>query len=263
MRLSDVLSKTPQNDYVQVDGFLLGKQGIIGQQVDLSVGEVMLNYFCSRCEDIRTFTSKSKLCCIFVNRQIISIDCVMACGCGADVQVWFLVECNSDICGQAPRVKILKRSEKLSDTVKINSNRYGEFSPLLDMAERAYRDGLGAGAIVYLRKAFEKITTQTANEAGISTTTRGKRKNFKELLKEVDTQCSIIPREFSANSYRLFGELSNVVHGDYNEELGLNKFEAFHRLVVGVLENVRNSEELKEAIGALGWIDNVIGEENE
>ena len=46
-----------------------------------------------------------------------------------------------------------------------------------------------------------------------------------------------------------------MVHGEYDEELGLRKFEPQNRLVVGVLENVKNKEELKEAIGALGWED--------
>ena len=60
MRLSDVLSKPPQNEYLQVDGFLQGKKGSIGQQVTLSVGNIALNYFCSRCDDLRTYYSKRK-----------------------------------------------------------------------------------------------------------------------------------------------------------------------------------------------------------
>ena len=46
--------------------------------------------------------------------------------------------------------------------VRINDNRYGEFTPLLDKAMQAYTDGLGAGAVVYLRKIFEKITVKAA-----------------------------------------------------------------------------------------------------
>ena len=257
MRLSAVLSKPPLNEYIQVDHFLLNKMGKTGQQVDLDIGQIMLNYYCSNCEDLRTFTSKGKISCIFVNKQIISIDTVLACGCGADAQVWFLVECDDDICDIAPNVKIIKRSEKLSDAVKINTNNYGAYTELLDKAEKAYREGLGAGSIVYLRKAFEKITIDTANIAGISFNSypTGNPKNFSELLRKVDAKCSIIPREFSADSYRLFRELSSVVHGEYDEELGLRKFEPLNRLVVGVLENVKNKEELKEAIGALGWED--------
>ncbi|SCP99558.1 hypothetical protein [Anaerobium acetethylicum] len=256
MRLSDILSKAPQKEFVQIDGFLVNKKGNMGQQVSLSVGNVMLNYFCSRCDDVRTFTSRGNICCVFANKQIVSIDCVMTCGCGTSVQVWFLVESDDDICGQTPRVRILKRSERLSDLVKINDAKYGDFSELLEKSGRANRDQLGAGAMVYLRKIFEQITLKTAKAAEISTTNvKGKRKTFKDLLKEVDNQCSIIPREFSENGYMLFSELSEIVHGEYNEELALLKYESLHRLIVGVLDNVKNNEELMNAIGSLGWND--------
>lgn len=257
MRLSDILSKPPKDDYIQIDGFLQNKKGTVGQKVDLAVGQVMLNYYCTNCEDLRTFSSCGKLSCIFVNDHIISIDCVLTCGCGASVQVWFLVEGQEKITSQAPQVRIIRRSERLSNTVKINSARYGDFSILLDKAEQAYRDGLGAGAIVYLRKVFEKITVQTANAIGIEYAKYdgGNPKNFSELLKKVDAQCSIIPKEFSSDGYRLFRELSGVVHGEYDEALGLSKFEPLHRLVIGILENVRNSVELEEAKKTLGWCE--------
>jgi hypothetical protein len=265
MRLSDILSKSPQKEYLQVDGFLLNKKGIIGQQVILSVGKVMLNYYCTRCENERTFTSKGKLSCVFVNEHIVSIDCVMACGCGTNVEVWFLVECEETICGQAPKVRILKRSERLSDDVRIIDQPYGDYSLLLDRAERAYRDGLGAGSIVYLRKAFEKITVETANAMEIPFIKHegGNPKNFRELLKKVDKQCGIIPKEFSADGYKLFGELSNIVHGEFIEEVGLKKFVPLHRLVIGILDNVRNSQELKNSIKSLGWEEQGGGGKNE
>ncbi|HOT59348.1 MAG TPA: hypothetical protein PK074_11575 [Spirochaetales bacterium] len=234
---------------------MINKKGNTGQQITLSVGEVMLNYFCVQCEDFRTFTSKGKLCCVFVNKHIISIDCILACGCGSNVQAWFLVECEDDICGQAPKVRIIKHSEKLSAMVKTKNVQYGEFSSLLDMAECAYREGLGAGAIVYLRKTFEKITAQTADVMGISYDKHegGNPKNFRVLLEEVDKKCAIIPKEFSNNGYKLFRELSSIVHGEYNEEQGLKKFEPLRRLVIGTLENVRINRELRNAIKSLGW----------
>ncbi len=255
MRLGVVLSKPPSNDYVQVDSFLRGRRGITGQQVVIDVGQVMLNYYCSNCEDLRTFSSKGEIRCIFVNKQVISIDIVLACYCGADAQVWFLVECNDDICGNAPRVRIVKKSEKLSETVRIYANSYGAYTELLDKAEKAHREGLGAGAIVYLRKAFEQITVDTANIAGITfaTYSGGNPRNFSSLLKQVDEQCNIVPPEFSANRYELFRELSKIVHGDYDEETGLKKFKPLKRLVVGILDNVKNREELKKAIVKLGW----------
>lgn len=122
--------------------------------------------------------------------------------------------------------------------VRINDNRYGEFTPLLDKAMQAYTDGLGAGAVVYLRKIFEKITVKAAKAVDIEYAQYdgGNPKNFSDLLKKVDEKCSIIPKEFSANGYKLFRELSGVVHGEYDEEAGLKNFEALHRLVIGILE---------------------------
>jgi len=38
--------------------------------------------------------------------------------------------------------------------------------------------------------------------------------------------------------------LSGVVHGEYDEEAGLKNFEALHRLVIGILENVINHKEV-------------------
>ena len=53
----------------------------------------------------------------------------------------------------------------------------------------------------------------------------------------------------------MFKELSAVVHGDFDEDLGLKKFEPLHRLVIGILENVRIKEQFKDAKKALGWPD--------
>lgn len=256
MRLSNILSKKPNDQFAEVEAFLLNKRGDVGQQVRLDVGQVLLNYYCAECEDLRTFVSQKNLHCIFVNKKLISIDAVLACNCGnSDVQVWFLVESENQINGLAPRVRVLKRSEKLSQQASLGPLKFGDYSILLDKAETAYREGLGAGAIVYLRKAYEKITIDTARLAGIQFDAYpdGNPKNFKKLLEEVDRQCSIVPEEFSEDCYTLFRELSNVVHGDCDEDLGLRKFEPLYRLVSGILENVKNKDELKAAIGALGW----------
>ena len=148
----------------------------------------------------------------------------------------------------------MKKNARLSEHVT-NSPRYGEYSTLLDKAELAYNEGLGAGAIVYLRKVFEKITIQSAEAMNIEYSKHpgGNPRNFKDLLIKVDKQCSIIPAEFSANGYKLFQELSNVVHGEYDENLGLNKFDSLYRLVIGILDNVNNHKEILEATAALGW----------
>lgn len=255
MRLCDVLSKPVKAEYDQVEGFLVNKSGRLGQKVDLAVGTVGLNYFCQNCEDMRTFYSKGNLSCIFVNKSLISIDCVLSCACGATVQAWFLIECNGDITSASPEIRILKKTEKLSDGVKINSgSKYGQFEALLAKADRAYQERLGAGAIIYLRKAYEQIAVQAADAAGIDRNDpSGHRKKFKTLLKEVDNKWNIIPRQFSENRYTLFEELSNVIHGDYDEDMALHKYASLKRLIIGVLDNVVSNEELAQEIENLGW----------
>ncbi len=255
MRLSDVLSKPISNEFQQVEGFLGNRKLGLGKQKKIVVGKVGLNFFCKECFDDRTFCSNDELFCVGVNDHLISIDCVLKCSrCNSSVQTWFLVESEDNISYSAPNVRILKRSEKLPDCVSPSKDRYGEYSELLEKAERAYRDDLGAGAIVYLRKTLEKITIKTAEATDIDLMTpKGRRKAFKDLLKEVDEKCTIIPVEFSAEGYKLFGELSDVLHGNYDEQDGLRKYQAFHRLVVGVIEKVKNNQELMSARGALGW----------
>lgn len=255
MRLSDILSKPPIKEYIQIDGFLQGKKGNTGQSVKLSIGKVGLNYFCANCEDLRTFYSGDKLSAIFVNKNLISIDTVLTCGCGKTIPVWFLVESKNDITGQAPYVKIAKKSDKLIEITKFDIRKYGEFTKLLDKAEQAYNEEFGAGAIVYLRKIFEKITIESANAMDIEYKKyeNGNPKNFSALLEKVDQKCNIIPREFSKNGYKLFRELSEVVHGEYDENIGLSKFDALYRLVIGILENVKNRKELIQAMKKLEW----------
>ena len=256
MRLNEVLSKPPTSEFKQVEGFLGERKLAVGKSKRITVGKAALNFHCKECGEIRTFTSSDELFCIGVNEHLVSIDCVLHCHCGSSVQMWFLVDCDGDIHNRMPEVRILKRSEKLSHTVAIDTERYGDFSELLEKAHRAHREGLGAGAMVYLRKIFEQMTARTASASGISVlTAKGKRKTFKALLKEVDEKCSIVPQEFSANGYRLFGELSDVVHGEYDEEVALVKFDSLHRLVVGILDKVKTNRELMDALGALGWND--------
>ena len=92
MRLSEVLSKLPIKEYKQVESFLQSKKGNAGQNVNISVGKVRLNYFFFFFDDLSTFYSTDKLSVIFIDKKLISIDCVLTCGCGASIPVWFLVE---------------------------------------------------------------------------------------------------------------------------------------------------------------------------
>lgn len=260
MRLSDVLSNPPTSRFEQVEGFLNNTHLKRGKQKKISVGAVFLMYHCENCNADLTFVSDRDLYCIGIHERLVSIDCALKCPrCDESIPIWFLVESKEAAHGMAPEVRVLKRSEKLSDKVTISKGQYEGFSELLEKADRAYRDELGAGAIVYLRKILERVTKQMAEASGIPTTITTKsgdmrRKDFRTLLKEVDQQRSIIPKEFSENGYKLFGELSEIVHSDgSDEQAGLKKYDAFHRLVVGILDNVKNNKELMEVIGTLGW----------
>ena len=56
-------------------------------------------------------------------------------------------------------------------------------------------------------------------------------------------------------------EALSIRDGDYDEDEALQKFDAFYRLVTGVLEKIKTNRELMDAIGTLGW--HTGGEENE
>ena len=229
-----------------------------GDFVEINAGRIALNFYCKKCEDSRTFMSPDRLHALIINENLISVDASLQCPvCKTGIQVWFLLEVK-DMFTEEPKVKILKRTEKLSKNAsELRENSFGIYTDLLEKAMRASREGFGAGAIIYLRKVFERVTSEVAKASNISTTYvnsngKEKRKTFKELLTEVDTKCAIVPIEFSNNRYKLFGKLSDVVHGEYDEEIALEKFSAFYRLVTGIIENVKSKEEFQSAQQALG-----------
>lgn len=249
----------------QDDEDMIGLQN--GDFVEIDAGRIALNFYCKKCEDSRTFMSPDRLHALIINENLISIDAFLQCPvCKTELQVWFLLEVK-DMFTEEPKVKILKRTEKLSKNVsELRENSFGIYTDLLEKAMRASREGFGAGAIIYLRKVFEQVTSEAAKASNISTTYinsngKEKRKNFKDLLTEVDTKCAIVPIEFSNNRYKLFGKLSDVVHGEYDEEIALEKFSAFYRLVTGIIENIKSKEEFQSAQQALGLSEG--GDKNE
>ena len=249
----------------QDDEDMIGLQN--GDFVEIDAGRIALNFYCKKCEDSRTFMSPDRMHALIINENLISIDAFLQCPvCKTEIQVWFLLEVK-DMFTEEPKVKILKRTEKLSKNVsELRENSFGIYTDLLEKAMRASREGFGAGAIIYLRKVFEQVTSEAAKASNISTTYinsngKEKRKNFKDLLTEVDTKCAIVPIEFSNNRYKLFGKLSDVVHGEYDEEIALEKFSAFYRLVTGIIENIKSKEEFQSAQQALGLSEG--GDKNE
>lgn len=254
MRLSEVLSKTHDSNDYQVEGFLGKNRLSSGKSKNVRVGKIARNYYCFQCKANRTFLSGDQLTCVIVNEHLASIDSVLRCPvCKTTIETWFLVGCQDDIFSIAPQVYLLQCTERLTNAASHEKDGL-EFSDLLERAELAHDSRLGAGSVIYLRKVFEKVTFQAARASGIDTETQNhKHKPFRQILEDVDAYHSIIPSEFSRNGYRLFGELSDVIHGDFDEEEALSKYESFRRLVVGILENIKNSEELSQAISSLGW----------
>ena len=254
MRLSEVLSKPPNISFVQVDGFLTGKQCKAGQRIALDIGTIALNFYCADIDTTRTFYSVGKTICTCTSRSLISIDCVLNCNEQPDLQAWFAIESNGYITDVAPWVRVKSKVINSPPQVKEAQGGYGQYADLLEKADRAHCLGLGAGAIVYLRTILEAVTKQTANAADVPLrTSKNKRRPFKDLLTEVDCKCAIIPKEFSANGYKLFQELSETVHGNSNEQQAIENYAVLRRLVIGVLDNIQNSGELQACITALGW----------
>ncbi|MBU8859230.1 MULTISPECIES: type I restriction-modification system subunit M [unclassified Micromonospora] len=190
-----------------------------------------------------------------VGDRVVSIDACLKCPvCQAAIEAWFLVVSRDELDGPAPTVRL----ERYVDNRRGMASRVGvgagDFDDLLERAQLAYEVQLGAGSMVYLRKIFEAITNQVADIAGIPTIgNNGGRKPFRNLLREVDAQHHIIPLAFSSDGYKLFSELSEIVHGNSSEEVALQKYHPCRSLVIGIIQNVASDQEMKRAIDALGW----------
>lgn len=72
MRLSDVLSKEPNLEFQQVDGFLKKKLPCGGQQ-RLDVGVVCRAFYCKNCGSDLTFSmgDRAKIACIGVTNYLV------------------------------------------------------------------------------------------------------------------------------------------------------------------------------------------------
>ena len=263
MRLSDLLTKAPDITPAQIEGFLDDRPLRWGKHKRVRVGKVLHNSYCRWCNDLRTFTSGDELYCLGLSSNSVSIDATLRCPgqpeCPVTVEAWFLVGCEGDIFARAPVVFLERYSENQrasTDGIGVDAE---QFEDLLARAHIAYGNHLGAGAMVYLRKIFEAVTTETAKTLGVATTgPNGGRKPFKFLLEEVDRKHHIIPTLFSNNGYQLFSELSEVIHGDSNEDDALKKYLPCRQLVLSVINNIKEDRQTASAIEALGWkVENV------
>lgn len=255
MRLGDYLSRNPSSQYEQVEKFAGDRKLPLGKPKKVDIGQIALNFICMSCNDTRTFISSNDIQMIPITNSLISIDSRLTCSaCDECVAAWFIIDVENDMMSLAPRVRLLKRNIKYTDNVCPIENKYGKYSEWLTKANIAYQEELGAGSIVYLRKIFESVTYEVADVNKINISGRnGKRLNFKDTLERVCQQVDFIPHEFSKDGYKLFGELSDVVHGNFSEAEGLTKYPALLRLVRGVLDKQIDARELSVARESLGW----------
>lgn len=263
MLLSDLLSKAPERVESRVDRFLFGERPLgWGRTTTIRVGQVALNFRCRTCDGTRTFLSGSRLSCLVVGEGLLSIDVTLKCsGCGSSVEAWFLVEAEDDFYSSAPLVRLDRYIENLRGRADRVESTSGPFSDLLTRAQLAYELGLGAGSMIYLRKIFELVTHEVADIADVPILTeKGKRRTFKDVLQDVNEKRNIIPLRYSSNGYTLFGELSDVIHGQADEAVALAKFGPCRQLVLGVVDQVNKDNEYAKAIEELGWAADDIGQ---
>lgn len=225
-----------------------------GDFIEIQIGTITLPFYSTACKDSVSFISPKRLHCLIVNNSMISIDCQLRCmdyeddnpkcrACHPYVQAWFLIGVD-DISANSPRVSVVKQSFKLPDTIKLPIETEDKFSEWLGKAEIAYKERLGAGAVIYLRSAFEQITLEVGHRAGVEVyKPNGRSKPFDQVIRAVDAQCSIIPVIYSDDGYKLFQRLSNIAHGNADEETALREYEPLRSLVVGIIENVKKKEE--------------------
>ena len=92
----------------------------------------------------------------------------------------------------------------------------------------------------------------------------GSMKPFDQVIAAVDKECSIVPVIYSDNGYELFRRLSNIAHGNSDEETALREYEPLRRLVDNVKkkeEEIKNNAELKKALDSIGFSNG--GDQNE
>lgn len=111
-------------------------------------------------------------------------------------------------------------------------------------AEQAFYADLGAGAVVYLRKAYEVLIYEILNDMEITRPSQ-----FRQALEAVDKAANIIPIELKDRAYGLFGEMSDAVHGETEDLFGFSKYEPLRDVFKMILNNIMTKRE-QEALAA-------------
>lgn len=284
MRLSTVLSEYDNNELRNVESIINSdiyydpdeimfdenrKAVESGSVVDIDIGTLVVHFFCTNRNDNVTFKSSVQHCLV-VNNKVLSIDCMLECidcdrcpNCKRTIQAWFLVEADN-IFSDNPSVRILKYNFKVPEDIKFLYETSDVYAEWFAKADYAYREGLGAGSVIYLRTIFENLTKELGNLEGIDIFKQnGSSKPFSEVLAAVDKKCSIIPELYKQDGYNLFRKLSNIAHGNASEQEAIDNYPELRRLVRGIVDNInrqreeiKNNEEIKQALAKVGFACN-------
>lgn len=248
-----------------------------GDFVEIQIGKIILPFYSCLCDDVVSFISPSNLHCLVASNRMISIDCQLTCAdynlanpkcqwCIPYVQAWFLVEAD-DVFSDRPIVHVVRKNFSLPFHIKFPVETGDKYSEWLAKAEIAHHNRLGAGAAIYLRSMFETLVNEIGAENGIEKTFINKRnkqqyKSFEQYLLSVDSVCNIIPEQYSKNGYELFRRLSNIAHGNSDEDTALKEYDALKCLVIGIIENVRrkraeikNNQKIQKALIEIGFAE--------
>lgn len=291
MRLSSRLSDKSKN-HGEIESFIDWEKYTIspedaeelqliaaGDFIEIQIGKITLPFYSTKCNDSVSFVSPKNLHCLIINDKMISIDCQLQCmdyddsnqackECNHCIQAWFLVGAD-DIFAATPNVYLIKQNFKLPENIKLPVETEDKYTEWLAKAEIAHKERLGTGAIIYLRSILEQITIEVGDSAGVEIRKRnGSMKPFDQVIAAVDKECSIVPVIYSDNGYAIFRRLSNIAHGNADEETALREYDPLRRLVVGIMDNVKkkeeeikNNAELKKALDAIGFSNG--GEQSE
>lgn len=246
-----------------------------GDFIEIDIGRINLPFYSSKCQDTIIFKSDQILHCLIISDKMISIDCNLTCdnrnesnprcqSCKSSVQSWFLIEADN-IFSSSPRVNVVKKNHKLSEDIKLPIEIGDKYNEWFAKADIAFKERLGAGSIIYLRSIFEKITFEVGTEINDRIrNTQGNiidlnKLNFRDLLEKVNNVYPIIPVIYSQNGYELFGQLSEIAHGNSDEQTALEKYESLRRLVKSVVDEVTskkqeivNNLEITNALSEIG-----------
>ncbi|MDR1403986.1 MAG: hypothetical protein LBJ20_00225 [Candidatus Methanoplasma sp.] len=223
--LSAVLRQVQANEYPVNYGTIYGKNENEQIETELSLpfgNSVTIKTECPVCK------SPAYFCYVLEKESCYDKDSKREIGCSLSV------------------VKIGEYPDQNISRLQLLSNYANDFPTeysFLAKAERSYGLGFGAGSIIYLRKSYESLLFRILAENEVD-----RPSNFKQTLEEADKVAKIVPIDMKDHAYGLFGEMSDLIHGDADDKAGLDKYELLRDILKIILDNIREKNKQAELI---------------